>query len=112
MQASPSERNIPVASRFTPPSVRRPSTIRFTGVLDAFTVPNALARIDALVVANPREVIVDLGDLRLLDSTGAHTLMTLHKRVTAQGGKVAIVNAKDQPLAVLELLRSKGGFCL
>jgi len=75
-------------------------------------VPEILARIDALVESNPREVIVDLRDLRLLDSIGAQVLLTLHNRVKEQGGNLAIVNASDQPLAVLELLRSKGGFCL
>jgi anti-sigma B factor antagonist len=112
MQASGSERQFPAAVRRTPPSVRRPATIRFAGSLDASTAETALARINAVVLGNPREVIVDLGDLRLLDSTGVQTLLTLHKRVTAQGGRIAVINAKDQPLAVLELLRSKKGFFL
>lgn len=100
------------SDRATPRSVRRPETIRFVGALDASTVDVALARIEAVVEGHPREVIVDLGHLRLLDSSGALALLTLHKRVTERGGRVVVVNASDQPLAVLELLRSKGGLPL
>jgi len=69
-------------------------------------------RIDTVVEARPRQVIIDLAELKLLDSAGVHALVTLYKRVTAQGGKVAVVNAHDQPLAVLDLLKLKGVFGL
>jgi anti-anti-sigma factor len=104
MQAPTSEREVLAACRFTPRFVRRPSTLRFVGALDAFTVGDAMWRIDAVVEESPRQVIVDLAQLELLDSAGVHALVTLYKRVTAQGGKVAVVNAHDQPLSVLGLL--------
>ena len=80
------------------------------GALDARTVGQAMGRIDAVVEASPRHVIVDLAELELLDSAGVHALVTLYKRVTAQGGRVVVVNAHDQPLAVLELFKLNAVF--
>jgi anti-sigma B factor antagonist len=104
MQAPASRCEMSAAGHSTPRSLRRPSTLCFAGALDAFTVPDALRRIDAVVEGNPRQVVVDLANLELLDSAGVHALVTLHERVTERGGKVVVVAAHDQPLMVLELL--------
>jgi anti-anti-sigma factor len=98
------ERDHEAAGRWTPRGVRRPSTLLFAGALDAYTVRDALLRIDAVVESAPRELVVDLGDVTRIDSFGVHALVTLHKRVTAQGGKVVFVNAGGQPLMVLDLV--------
>ena len=68
-------------------------------------MPDAVVRMDAVAEGHPRQVIVDLALLERLDSVGVQALVTLYKRVTEQGGKLVVVNAHDQPLAVLELLR-------
>ena len=96
--------------RYTPQFVQRPSTIRFVGALDAHTAADAMRRIEPVVEARPRHLIVDLAELELLDSAGVHALVTLYKRVTAHGGKMVVVNAHDQPLAVLGVLKLKAVF--
>jgi anti-sigma B factor antagonist len=50
-------------------------------------------------------VTVDLEKLRLIDSSGVGAIISLYKRIRAQGGEVAVKNAKDQPLAIFRLLR-------
>lgn len=85
--------------------LERPRRLRFSGALDAETVHEALSEIDAVVETEPTRVVVDLGDLERLDSAGVHALVTLYKRVTRTGGTVVVVNAKAQPLMVLELLK-------
>lgn len=110
MEAPASERLPSAPIRLTPRSMPRPSLVRFVGALDAFTVPGERARLDALAESHPREVVIDFSQLEILDSAGVHALVTLHKRVTAQGGKVVIIHAHDQPLAVLELLKLKAFF--
>ena len=112
MHAPASEREVTAARRFTPQIVPCPSTIRFVGALDALTVGAAMRQIDAVVEARPRQVIVDLAELELLDSAGVHALVTLYKRVTALGGGVVVVDAHDQPLAVLELFKLNAVFGL
>ena len=101
MEAPTSNREL-TAARSAASSTRK-SRIRFVGALDAFTVRAALARIDSVIESDVREVIVDLAELVHIDSYGVRALSTLHKRVTAQGGKVLVVNCSDQPRMVLEL---------
>lgn len=92
--------------------VRTPATVRFAGILDASTADSFRERIEAIVASGFRNVVIDLGGVTLLDSVGVRLLVSFHERVTTQGGKVAVINAADQPLFVLELLRSKKGFAL
>ena len=108
MQAPASERTLPAVGRFTPRTLPRPSILRLAGALDAFTVKDALPRMDS--VAEDSHVVVDLAALELLDSAGVHALVTLYKRVTAKGGKMVVINAHDQPLAVLGVLNLKAVF--
>ena len=48
---------------------------------------------------------VDLTQLRMVDSSGIGALVSLYKRVRAQGGNVVIKGVRDQPLAIFRLLR-------
>ena len=53
---------------------------------------------------------VDLDELTILDSMGVGAIVSLWKRVKAQGGKVVVVHAHAQPLLVLKLLRLEAVF--
>src|SRR6266540_2953589 len=48
---------------------------------------------------------VDIGHLRLIDSSGVGALVSLYKRVKAKGGTVEIKGLRDQPAAIFKLLR-------
>ena len=41
----------------------------------------------------------------MVDSSGVGALVSLYKRVRAQGGDVVITGLRDQPLAIFKLLR-------
>jgi anti-sigma B factor antagonist len=75
------------------------------GQLDAMTVPDLRGEIDKVVESAPTRVDVDLTNLRLIDSSGVGALVSLYKRMRAQGGKVEIKGLRDQPLAIFRLLR-------
>jgi anti-sigma B factor antagonist len=81
------------------------SKLRIVGALDSLTVREIRPIIDALVADRPRRVKVDFGELTLLDSSGVGAVVSLFKRVKADGGEVVVVGARDQPLAVLKLLK-------
>jgi anti-sigma B factor antagonist len=81
------------------------SSLRIEGALDALTVREVRTTIDAVVARQPRHVTVDFERVTLLDSTGVGAIVSLFKRITAQGGSVVVVRAHDQPLAVLKLLK-------
>lgn len=86
--------------------------IRIEGALDALTVTDLRPTIDELAARCPRRVTVDLDLLTMLDSTGVGAIVSLFKRVKAQGGQMVVVHAHDQPLAVLKLLKLDAVFGL
>jgi anti-sigma B factor antagonist len=75
------------------------------GELDAVTVAELRADIDKLLARRPGRVEVDLSLLRMVDSSGVGALVSLYKRVRAQGGDVIVTGLRDQPLAIFRLLR-------
>lgn len=79
--------------------------LRIEGALDACTVGEISPILDAAVADRPQRVTVDLDELTILDSMGVGAIVSLWKRVKAQGGKVVVVRAHAQPLLVLKLLR-------
>ena len=81
------------------------TTISIAGVLDALTAPEIRPTIDDIVKDGRKQVIVDLSDLELIDSSGVAVIVSLYKRVRSIGGTMRVVNVKDQPLAIFKLLR-------
>ena len=75
------------------------------GELDAVTVSDLRADIEKLLSGRPKRVEVDLSSLRMVDSSGVGALVSLYKRVRAQGGNVVIKGIRDQPLAIFQLLK-------
>jgi anti-sigma B factor antagonist len=81
------------------------SRLRIVGALDSLTVRDIRPIMDALVADRPRRVTVDFSEVTLLDSSGVGAVVSLFKRVKADGGNVVVVGARNQPLAVLKLLK-------
>jgi anti-sigma B factor antagonist len=79
--------------------------LRIEGQLDAVSVGDIRPELEKLVSARPSAVEVDLTQLRMVDSSGIGALVSLYKRVRAQGGAVIIKGVRDQPLAIFRLLR-------
>jgi anti-sigma B factor antagonist len=79
--------------------------LHIEGALDALTARDIRPIFDAVVADKPKRVTVDLEGLTLLDSSGVGAIVSLFKRVKADGGAVVLTNARDQPLAVLKLLK-------
>jgi anti-sigma B factor antagonist len=88
------------------------STLRIAGTLDVNTAPELGASVDKLVEERRQRVVVDLGALDLIDSSGVAVLVALYKRIRAVGGQVQIINARDQPLSLFKLLRMDKVFLL
>jgi anti-sigma B factor antagonist len=79
--------------------------LQIDGALDALTARDVRPIFDQVVAEKPRRVTVDLEALTLIDSSGVGAIVSLFKRVKADGGQVVVVHAQDQPLAVLKLLK-------
>lgn len=81
------------------------SQLRIEGAFDARTIDEIAPALDAVVAERPHRVTVDLDKVPLLDSAGVSAIVSLWRRIKAQGGTVAIVHAHDQPAVVLKLLK-------
>jgi anti-sigma B factor antagonist len=81
------------------------TVLKIEGTLDAVTAPELRSVVDDLVSESRKEVTLDLVDLRLIDSSGVGVIVSLFKRVRANGGQVRITGLRDQPRAIFRLLR-------
>jgi anti-sigma B factor antagonist len=81
------------------------SVLRIEGALDAMSTPELRPVIDAIVADKRPRVDVELSGLRLIDSSGVGAIVSLYKRMRAQGGEVSVKGLRDQPLAIFRLLR-------
>ena len=81
------------------------TTLTIRGSLDINTAPALAEEIDRIVATKPPKVAVDLASLDLIDSSGVAALVKLYKAIRGAGGTVAINGARDQPLAIFQLLR-------
>ena len=81
------------------------SVLGIEGELDALSVVELRAIIDRIGKDRPPHVVVDLSRLRLIDSSGVGALVALFKVIRAYGGDMVVDGVRDQPLAILRLLR-------
>ena len=79
--------------------------VAIEGELDAVSVSDLRGDLEKLLARQPARVEVDLARLRMVDSSGVGALVSLYKRVRAQGGSVVVSGLRDQPLAIFRLLR-------
>jgi anti-sigma B factor antagonist len=80
-------------------------TLKIRGELDALSAPDLRPVLDQVVEDQARHVVVDLSDLRLVDSSGVGALVSLYKRVRSYGGEVGFSGVTAQPLVIFKLLR-------
>ena len=85
------------------------AVLSLRGELDALSCPELRPVLDALA-EDGRRVTVDLSELRLIDSSGVGAMVSLYKRVRANGGEVRFVGVTAQPLVIFKLLRLDRAF--
>ena len=88
------------------------TTLRVRGELDALSAPALRPLLDELVETDRRDITVDLSGLRLIDSSGVGALVSLYKRIRANGGAVRFAGVTAQPLVIFQLLRLDSVFGL
>ena len=87
------------------------SRLRIRGRFDAATLQDINQSIEAVLAEHPTRVTLDLEQVSLMDSSGVGAIVSLWKRMKAYGGVVVVVGARDQPLAVLQVLKLDAVFC-
>ncbi len=76
--------------------------LSFTGELDHHGAKSAMKTIDDLIDEYlPRNLIMDLGELNFMDSSGIALILRVNRRMADMGGRAWVENPYGQPLRVL-----------
>ncbi len=84
--------------------------IKFSGDLDDYNAPKALAFLADEIKKGIRRIVVDFDSIKFMDSIGLGVIVKITKNLQALGGKLIIVCNKTQILKLIEtsgLLKSK-----
>ena len=77
--------------------------VRPVGELDLATVPIVDAQLSELVAAGFTSLVLDLRELRFLDSTGLRLLLTWHAKARAEGVDLRVIPGPAPVQRVIEV---------
>jgi anti-sigma B factor antagonist len=66
--------------------------VRLGGDLDFATVAEVMTALEKECARNPKQLVLDLSRVEFLDSSGIYLLVTVHKRLTANGCSLIVTN--------------------
>ncbi|MGH3739326.1 MAG: STAS domain-containing protein, partial [Micromonosporaceae bacterium] len=78
------------------------AVVALSGDLDLATAPELRTALHE-VLAERQIIVVDMSDLRFLDSTGLGVLVRVHKKAKASGGVVAFATVPRNVVKILEV---------
>ena len=84
--------------------------VKLAGELDLASAPAAEAEILAALMNGHRLVVVDLGELTFLDSSGISTLLRLEARSSPDPGRLVFLRGTGQVQRVLSICGVDGIF--
>ena len=77
--------------------------VQMSGVLDLATTPEVRSSLQQAMDDGARNVVLDLADVPLIDSTALGMIVWLHKQLLERGGQVGVAAARPVVLRVFEL---------
>ncbi len=80
----------------------RHKVVELSGDIDHFNVTGLKKTLFDLIENNSESIVVDLGRVDYMDSSGIGLLVTVHKKMESAGGKLTLVRINDD---ILDLLR-------
>jgi anti-sigma B factor antagonist len=84
-------------------TVAEHTVLEVGGEVDVYTAPRLRDRLTELVDAGARNVVVDLGRVDFLDSTGLGVLVGTMRRLRAAGGTFGLVCSKEPLLKIFRI---------
>lgn len=73
------------------------------GEVDVYTAPGLRQRLREIADAGNRDILVDLGRVEFLDSTGLGVLVGAHRRLKAVGGSLHLVCPHERILKIFRI---------
>jgi anti-sigma B factor antagonist len=86
--------------------------LRFSGSLDALSVPEVRPAVDQLIARGGIKVVVDMSAVATIDSSGVALIISLFKRLGAQKGVVRVAGVVGQPKEIFYFLRLEQALAL
>jgi anti-sigma B factor antagonist len=80
-----------------------PEVLRAAGEIDLRTAPRLGVELLEALARGSRNLIVDMADVRLIDSTGIGVLLSAQRRFRALGGQLVVANVCDHVTTVLAI---------
>ena len=78
-------------------------TVSVAGELDHHEAGELAKKIEEQLEANlPRDCVLDLGELKFMDSSGIAVILRIYRRMNALGGRLYVENVPSQPMRVLD----------
>ena len=79
--------------------------LKIEGQLDALSAPQMKPTLDGMLENGEIAIVMNLGDLELVDSSGIGLIVSLFKRARAKDGDLCVVGLRGQPFEVFQLLK-------
>ncbi len=78
-------------------------TLALAGELDHHEAKGLMRELeDRLEMSLPRDCVLDLTELRFMDSSGIAMILRLYKRMNDMGGRLFVQHVQSQPMRVLD----------
>jgi anti-sigma B factor antagonist len=84
-------------------SVSDHTVVEIGGEIDVYTAPRLRERLIELVGSGAKHVVVDLGRVEFLDSTGLGVLVGAHRRLRAGEGSLTLVCPHERLLKIFRI---------
>ena len=73
--------------------------------LVAASLPELRSKMRAAVAEGVRELVVDLSDVRMVDSSGIGLLISAYNSLRKVGGRLAVIHASSEILELFQTMR-------
>jgi anti-sigma B factor antagonist len=84
-------------------SVSDHTVLEIGGEIDVYTAPRVRERLIEMVGAGEKRIVVDLGKVEFLDSTGLGVLVGAHRRLRARSGTLTLVCPHERLLKIFRI---------
>ncbi|NDD28961.1 MAG: anti-sigma factor antagonist [Proteobacteria bacterium] len=77
--------------------------VALDGEIDVHTAPRLREHLDTVLQGGSSRLVVDLENVRYIDSSGLSVLLETHRRAETAGGRMAIICTRSQILKLFSL---------
>lgn len=81
------------------------TTVKLTGDIYTEQGDELLQVFNGIVEKNPKEVVIDLAELKSITSSGIGKIVLLYKELNKKGEKIRIVGANDTIMQIFKIVK-------